>query len=410
MPPLGDVAPAIALLALLVVVYRHPAPRVEATAALTMTAVALLGGSLSSAQVRTTTLDLLPVVGFLSTVLVVGAVCGRAGLFTAAAALLRGAGAVRLLTAALLLAAAVTAVLSLDATVVLLTPVVVAAAAARGLSPRPASYACLRMANSASLLLPVSNLTNLLALPALSLTFAGFAARMAPVLLVVLVVEYVGLRLLFRGDLRLPATPQPRATTSPEVPLVPATVVALMLVGFVATSEVGLDPWVVSTTAAVVLVGWAMRSGLVGAADVVRAAHLEFALLVLALGVVVAALAQGRLGSTVGDLVPDATSLLALLEIAVLATLLANALTNLSATLLLVPLVAPLGDTAVLAALLGLNIGAGLTLSGSLANLLWRRNLAAHGPEPSLREFHRVSLLLTPVTLVAAVVTLSVFS
>ena len=57
------------------------------------------------------------------------------------------------------------------------------------------------MANSASLLLPVSNLTNLLALPHLDLTFTGFAVRMAPVLAVVLVVEYVGLRLLFRRDL-----------------------------------------------------------------------------------------------------------------------------------------------------------------------------------------------------------------
>jgi len=58
------------------------------------------------------------------------------------------------------------------------------------------------MANSASLLLPVSNLTNLLAIHHLDLTFAGFAARMAPVLLAVLVVEYVVLRWLFRDELR----------------------------------------------------------------------------------------------------------------------------------------------------------------------------------------------------------------
>ena len=58
-----------------------------------------------------------------------------------------------------------------------------------------------------------------------------------------------------------------------------------------------------------------------------------------------------------------------------LATLLAAVLTNLSATLLVVPVLAPLGTTAVLAALLGLNIGSGLTWTGSLANLLWRRTL-----------------------------------
>jgi arsenical pump membrane protein len=105
----------------------------------------------------------------------------------------------------------------------------------------------------------------------------------------------------------------------------------------------------------------------------------------------------------VGDLLPTSTGYVGLLEIAVLATVLANVLTNLSATLLLLPLLAPLGDTAVLAALMGLNIGSGLSYTGSLANLLWRRGLVRLGHPPSLRSFHRVSLVATPLTLVAAV-------
>jgi arsenical pump membrane protein len=71
-----------------------------------------------------------------------------------------------------------------------------------------------------------------------------------------------------------------------------------------------------------------------------------------------------------------------------------------------VPVVAPLGSTAVLAALLGLNIGSGLTWTGSLANLLWRRTLRRHDRSPANAAFHRVSLTLTPVSLLAAVVTL----
>ena len=62
-----------------------------------------------------------------------------------------------------LVAAATTAVLSLDATVVLLTPIVFATAARLRFNSRPHVYACTHLANSASLLLPVSNLTNLLA-------------------------------------------------------------------------------------------------------------------------------------------------------------------------------------------------------------------------------------------------------
>ena len=138
--------------------------------------------------------------------------------------------------------------------------------------------------------------------------------------------------------------------------------------------------------------------GLVGPRDVARAAHPSFALLVLALGVAVAAVSTGFLGDLVERLVPSGTSFLALLAVAVLATVLANLLTNLSATILLVPLVAPLGTTAVLAALLGLNIGSGLTWTGSLANLLWRRTLVSAGRRVSSAEFYRVSLVITPVS------------
>jgi len=86
----------------------------------------------------------------------------------------------------------------------------------------------------------------------------------------------------------------------------------------------------------------------------------------------------------------------------VIATLLANLVTNLSATLLLLPILAPLGTTAILAALLGLNIGSGLTWTGSLANLLWRRALTAYDAAPGSAAFHRVSLTLTPPALLAA--------
>ena len=81
--------------------------------------------------------------------------------------------------------------------------------------------------------------------------------------------------------------------------------------------------------------------------------------------------------------------------------------TNLSATLLLLPLLVPLGGTAILAALVGLNVGSGLTWTGSLANLLWRRGLDRLELPPSSWEFHRVSLVITPLALLAGVGTLA---
>jgi arsenical pump membrane protein len=407
--PALDLVPVAALLLLLVVAYLHPRGRVEATAGLAAAAATLATGLLTWSEVEDTLLHLGPVVLFLVTILVVADVCGRAGLFAAAAARVRDLGRGRpvpIFTGVFLLAAAVTAVLSLDATVVLLTPVVVAAAVGTGTSYRPGAHACLRMANSASLLLPVSNLTNLLAMPHLDLTFGGFALAMAPVLAVVLVVEYVGLRLLFRADLA--AEPAPHGPVEhPPLPAVPLVVVGLMLVGFGVGSPFGVEPFWCSGAAAIVLVTWARRRRLLTAGDVVAAAHPAFAVFVLCLGMVVAALSAGFLGEWTADRLPNGTGFVDLLAIALLATLLANVLTNLSATLLLVPLLAPLGDTAILAALLGLNIGSGLSYTGSLANLLWRRGMVRLGRPPSMREFHRVSLLITPVSLVSAVAALS---
>lgn len=411
MPPL-DVVPVVALVALLATAYLHPRARTELVVGLAAAGSTLATGILGLDEVEATLRHLGPVVLFLVTILVVGDVCARAGLFAAAAARIRGASGgspARLFTGVFLLAAAVTAVLSLDATVVLLTPVVVAAAAAAGTSPWPGSHACLRMANSASLLLPVSNLTNLLAMPHLDLTFGGFAREMTPVLLVVLVVEYAVLRLLFRRELAAPTEPRAHQAVPPVEP-VPVAVVGLMLAGFAVGSPFGVDPCWISAAAAVVLVLWARHRGLVTLGQAAHAAHPAFAVFVLCLGVVVAALSAGFLGDLVTDLLPGGTSWLDLLAVAVLATVLANLLTNLSATLLLVPLLVPLGDTAVLAALLGLNIGSGLTYTGSLANLLWRRTLIRTGSPPSLAGLHRISLVATPLSLLAAVTALSLVS
>jgi arsenical pump membrane protein len=123
-----------------------------------------------------------PTVGFLAAVLVLAALADDEGVFTYAGALagrFGGGSPRRLFGVVFLIASVVTAVLSLDATVVLLTPMVLATAARERLPPRPHVYACAHLANSASLLLPVSNLTNLLAFAASGLGFTGFAALMA---------------------------------------------------------------------------------------------------------------------------------------------------------------------------------------------------------------------------------------
>jgi arsenical pump membrane protein len=145
-----------------------------------------------------------PTIGFLAAVLVLAELCDREGLFEAAgqrmAAGARGRPVV-LLGLVFAVGSAITAVLSLDATVVLLTPVVFATALQLRLRPKPHVYACTHLANTASLLLPVSNLTNLLAFRASGLSFTRFAAIMALPWLAAIWVEWLVLRRFFAVDL-----------------------------------------------------------------------------------------------------------------------------------------------------------------------------------------------------------------
>jgi arsenical pump membrane protein len=121
---------------------------------------------------------------------------------------------------------------------------------------------------------------------------------------------------------------------------------------------------------------------------------------------VVRAVTDNGLGRALGPLLPAGTSAPALLGIAALAAVLANVINNLPAVLVLLPLAAPAGAGAILAVLLGVNIGPNLTYTGSLATLLWRRVLRQRGSGPSLWEFTRLGLLTVPAGLVIAVLAL----
>ena len=112
--------------------------------------------------------------------LLIGAVAADERLFEAIGARVSRTriGARGLLVALLCLVAAVTALLNLDTSVVFLTPVLVHAARRRSLDERPFLYGSVFMANAASLLLPGSNLTNLLVLRANPESAPAFAADM----------------------------------------------------------------------------------------------------------------------------------------------------------------------------------------------------------------------------------------
>ncbi|MEV0739395.1 arsenic transporter [Streptomyces sp. NPDC050549] len=406
--PLAEALSVVLLVAVLVWAVVRPFGWPEAVMAVPAAGIAVATGAISLDHARAEAEQLGPVVGFLAAVLVLAHFCDVEGLFRACGAWMaewaKGSPG-RLLTAVFALASAITAVLSLDATIVLLTPVVFATASRMGVRPKPHVYACTHLSNTASLLLPVSNLTNLLAFAASGLSFTRFAGLMALPWLVAIGAEYLVFRKFFARDLAA-AAPSPASGDTPELPVFALATVACTLAGFVLTSAIGIDPAWAAFAGALVMAGRGLLRRQATPLTVVRAAAPSFLAFVLALGIVVRAVVDNGLSDALGHVLPGGTGIAALLGIAALAAVLANLINNLPAVLVLLPLTAQSGPGAVLAVLLGVNIGPNLTYAGSLATLLWRRIVHQHEHGVDLKEFTKLGLLAVPSALVPATVAL----
>jgi len=221
---------------------------------------------------------------------------------------------------------------------------------------------------------------------------------MAGPLLAALAVEFAVFRWYFGAELSVRAAP--RASEATRTPRFALVVLGLTLLGFVASSPLHVEPfWAALAGAAVLAVKRviaAPREAGRELRELGASANPWFLAFVAALSVVVQAVVDHGVADALRAVLPRGDGLPSLLLLAGLAALLANLVNNLPAVPLLLPLVAASGSVAVLAVLIGVNVGPNLTYVGSLATLLWRRIMADHDHDAEIAEFTRLGLLTVP--------------
>lgn len=343
-----------------------------------------------------------PVLGFVLAMSLVTELVDDAGLFRAVTDRLAALGRGRVLLLWLLviaLACVATVFLSLDTTAVLVTPVVVLLAVHARIPPLPFALTTIWLANTASLLLPVSNLTNLLAQSRLGLSPAGFASLVWAPALVGILLPLVLLWLAFRKDLRGRYAPQPAHRVRDKVLLYASAAVMVILLPALVS---GVPVYIPATAAAALLLAlflWRRRSSL-------RWSMVPWRPLMLTVGLfmVVEAAHSNGLSKALAGVAGSGESLPALLQLAGLGVGAANTVNNLPAYLALEPVG---GSPVRLAALLiGVNIGPLVTPWASLATLLWHERLRALNVEIRWGGFALAGLAAVALTVPLAVVAL----
>jgi len=300
-----------------------------------------------------------------------------------------------------LLAAASSALLSLDTAAVLLTPVVVLLARQAGLPPLPFALTTVWLANTASLLLPVSNLTNLLATDLLGLTPLEFAARMVLPELVAVAIPVLVVFLVFRRTLLTRYSATPAAPAPDRVLFVASAVVVAVLVPFLVS---GLPVAIPATVAALVLAAFFLVRR--RAALTLRLIPWQLVVFAAGLFLVVEVAHDLGLSLVLGAVAGTGEDPLALLRLSGSAAVGANLLDNLPAYLAFEPVAdSPLR---LLALLIGVNAGPLITPWASLATLLWHSRLVSLGIELSWTRYALLGLSVAPLVVVGAVLALVV--
>ncbi|QXI49961.1 arsenic transporter [Pseudomonas anuradhapurensis] len=317
----------------------------------------------------------------------------------------------RLFDLVFLVGTLVTVFLSNDATAVVLTPAVYAACKAAKAEPLPYLFICAFIANAASFVLPISNPANLVVFGSQMPPLPDWLRQFTLPSLAAIALTYLMLRLAQRRQINQPLAlsvhTQPLSAGARLCALGIALTAALLLGASALDMALGLPTFAAGVAITALIHLRQRRSPM----PVLR--HVAWGVLPLVAGlfVLVEAVAQTGLVvrlaqalATLAEAAPSQASWLAGVAVAIASNLMNNLPTGLMAGSMGSLVQLPQQTTAAL--LIGVDLGPNLSITGSLATLLWLVAIRREGEHVSAWQFLRLGLLVMPPALVAALLAL----
>ena len=309
----------------------------------------------------------------------------------------------------------VTTFLSNDATAVVLTPAVYAAATAAEVEPLPYLFICAMVANAASFMLPISNPANLVVFASHMPPLGQWLTRFGLASVASIATTFFVLRWWYREDLckRIEVDVQPEALSSSGR----IAGAGICLTGLVLLASSAFDlqlgwPTFVAGVLTVAVVAIVERKSPMETFEGISWTVLP---LVAGLFVLVEALEKSGVLPLLGDQLAhlaarsDVTAGWVAAGTIAVATNVAN---NLPVGLLAGAALqtAKVHDGVAAAVLVGIDLGPNLSVTGSLATILWLTALRREGQDVTFWTFFKLGLIAMPTALLAALAGLMLFS
>ncbi|HET7371554.1 MAG TPA: arsenic transporter [Gammaproteobacteria bacterium] len=343
----------------------------------------------------------------------------------------RGGGA-RLFVLVMLLDALVAALFANDGAALILTPVIIALLRAIGLRPVAMFafvFATGFVADTTSLPLVTSNLTNIITANYFGISYDRYAVVMAAVDVAALAASLAVLWLWFRRDLpRQYSTAEvgdpAAAVIDPAVFRWSFPVLALLLAAYFVTARYAVPISALTGAAALLLLAIAGRwhrrgSGPIAIVKVLREAPWHIVIFSLGMYIVVYGLKNAGLLNYLQmayQWLAGQGAVLASIGTGFISGILSAVANNLPAVLIGALALNPVHpndpvvrETMIYAHLVGCNLGPKLTPFGSLATLLWLHVLARKGIVIGWGRYIRIGLILTPAVLAVTLVSLALW-